>query len=232
MELFRQELYRLNTLPPTSLLSIHLQARVLPAAPCSNTLCSQTGHVPGGCVCSSCADGQDESNLLHSTCCSSSMQAGLSALKTPLSLEPGCCREDPLHLPAFRTLAEGLPFAKHVHSKLICAISHTLMNEHNPPAALPNGCVERHGGHGGEVLGGMPGGQTWRCSSLCALGSPLALGLLARLFTSFPPFLPPSRYVYSQKALHEMAAANSGRVTCPRTGFSCEVSELRRVYIS
>lgn len=68
-------------------------------------------------------------------------QAGLSALKTPLSLEPGCCREDPLHLPAFRTLAEGLPFAKHVHSKLICAISHTLMNEHNPPAALPNGWV-------------------------------------------------------------------------------------------
>ncbi|PRW44610.1 macrophage erythroblast attacher [Chlorella sorokiniana] len=129
VELFRQELYRLNTLPPTSLLSIHLQA-------------------------------------------------GLSALKTPLSLEPGCCREDPLHLPAFRTLAEGLPFAKHVHSKLICAISHTLMNEHNPPAALPNG------------------------------------------------------YVYSQKALHDMAAANGGRVTCPRTGFSCDVSELRRVYIS
>jgi macrophage erythroblast attacher len=99
VELFRQELYRLNTLPPTSLLSIHLQA-------------------------------------------------GLSALKTPLSLEPGCCREDPLHLPAFRTLAEGLPFAKHVHSKLICAISHTLMNEHNPPAALPNGCACLSGGEG------------------------------------------------------------------------------------
>ncbi|EFN55158.1 hypothetical protein CHLNCDRAFT_57944 [Chlorella variabilis] len=129
VDLFHQELYRLNCLPPTSLLSIHLQA-------------------------------------------------GLSALKTPLSLADSCCREDPLHLPAFRALAEGLPFAKHVHSKLICALSHTLMNEHNPPAALPNG------------------------------------------------------YVYSQKALQEMAAAHGGRVTCPRTGFSCDVSQLRRVYVS
>jgi len=32
VELFRQELYRLNTLPPTSLLSIHLQASPPPAA--------------------------------------------------------------------------------------------------------------------------------------------------------------------------------------------------------
>ncbi|KAL4858795.1 hypothetical protein ACK3TF_001186 [Chlorella vulgaris] len=129
IDLFLQELYRLNSLPPTSLLLIHLQA-------------------------------------------------GLSALKTPQSLADSCCREDPLHLPAFRTLAEGLPFAKHVHSKLMCALSHTLMDEHNPPAALPNG------------------------------------------------------YVYSQKALAEMAAANGGRITCPRTGFSCDLSELRRVYVS
>jgi hypothetical protein len=106
------------------------------------------------------------------------LQAGLSALKTPLSLAEGCCREDPLHLPAFRALAEGLPSAKHVHSTLICALSHTLMNEHNPPAMLPNG------------------------------------------------------YVYSQRALQEMAAGAGGRVTCPRTGFTCDASELRRVYIS
>ncbi|PSC75906.1 macrophage erythroblast attacher [Micractinium conductrix] len=129
VDLFHQELYRLNFLPPTSLLSIHLQA-------------------------------------------------GLSALKTPLSLGERCCREDPLHLPAFRTLAAGLPFAKHVHSKLICAITGEIMDEHNPPAALPNG------------------------------------------------------YVYSQRALAAMAAANGGRITCPRTGFTCDASELRRVYIS
>jgi macrophage erythroblast attacher len=129
VDLFHQELFRLNFLPPTSLLAIHLQA-------------------------------------------------GLSALKTPLSLGERCCREDPLHLPAFRALAAGLPFAKHVHSKLICAISHTLMDEHNPPAALPNG------------------------------------------------------YVYSQRALQAMAADSGGRITCLRTGFQCDVSELRRVYIS
>lgn len=99
-------------------------------------------------------------------------------LKTPLSLADSCCREDPLHLPAFRALAEGLPYAKHVHSKLICAITHELMDEHNPPAALPNG------------------------------------------------------HVYSQRALQEMAAAQGGRVTCPRTGYSCDVSQLRRVYVS
>ncbi len=70
-------------------------------------------------------------------------QAGLSALKTPLSLADSCCREDPLHLPAFRQLAEGLPYARHVHSKLICAITRELMDEHNPPAALPNGWAAR-----------------------------------------------------------------------------------------
>lgn len=69
------------------------------------------------------------------------LEAGLSALKSPPSYEPGCSREDPLHLESFRNLAESLPYAKHVHSKLICAVSHTVMNEHNPPMVLPNGYV-------------------------------------------------------------------------------------------
>ena len=51
------------------------------------------------------------------------VQAGLCALKTPQSMGDDCSKEDPLHLPAFRKLAEGLPYAKHAHSKLICAIS-------------------------------------------------------------------------------------------------------------
>ena len=41
----------------------------------------------------------------------------------------------------FQKLAEQLPWSKHVHSKLICAITHDLMNEHNPPMVLPNGAV-------------------------------------------------------------------------------------------
>lgn len=170
-------------------------------------------------------------------------QAGLSALKTPLSLADGCCREDPLHLPAFRQLAEGLPYARHVHSKLICAITHELMDEHNPPAALPNGCD----GSGGTLTRGASG--------LCCRQMPLAGSVLphsrppcpavrntapaadapcCRPAANLPPRLrlPRRRHVYSQKALLELAAVNGGRVTCPRTGFACDVSELRRVYIS
>ena len=42
---------------------------------------------------------------------------------------------------AFQDLAEGLPWAKHVHSKLVCAVTREVMNEHNPPMVLPNGAV-------------------------------------------------------------------------------------------
>lgn len=90
--LFRQDLYRLHSLTPTSLLNIHLQA-------------------------------------------------GLSALKVPQSLEEGTNKEDPLHLPTFRQLAAKLPFSKHVHSKLVCAITRQQMNEHNPPMVTPDGAV-------------------------------------------------------------------------------------------
>ncbi|KAK9843527.1 hypothetical protein WJX81_007413 [Elliptochloris bilobata] len=69
------------------------------------------------------------------------LQAGLSALKTPQSYQGGCNREDPLHLKAFQDLAEGLPWSKHVHSKLVCALTREVMNEHNPPMVLPNGAV-------------------------------------------------------------------------------------------
>ena len=46
-----------------------------------------------------------------------------------------------LLLQKFQRLAEQLPWSKHVHSKLICAITRDLMNEHNPPMVLPNGAV-------------------------------------------------------------------------------------------
>lgn len=69
------------------------------------------------------------------------LQAGLSALKTPHSYEPVCCQEDPLHLPDFQKLAEGLPFAKYDRSRLICSVTKEIMNADNPPKALPNGYV-------------------------------------------------------------------------------------------
>ena len=61
------------------------------------------------------------------------LQAGLAALKVPQSLEEGTNKEDPLHLDDFRHLASALPFSKHVHSKLVCAITRAPMKEHNPP---------------------------------------------------------------------------------------------------
>jgi macrophage erythroblast attacher len=49
--------------------------------------------------------------------------------------------EDPLHLPTYQALAAGLPYAKHLHSKLVCHITKQLMNEDDPPMVLPNGYV-------------------------------------------------------------------------------------------
>jgi macrophage erythroblast attacher len=62
------------------------------------------------------------------------------ALKSP-NTQAGGSKEDPLHLPAFQKLAEGLPYAKHVHSKLICSVTREIMNDANPPLVLPNGYV-------------------------------------------------------------------------------------------
>ncbi|KAG8994598.1 GID complex subunit containing RING finger motif [Tulasnella sp. JGI-2019a] len=47
-----------------------------------------------------------------------------------------------------------------------------------------------------------------------------------------PPMCFPNGYVYSEEALNEMAARNNGTVVCPRSGFSCRLSELRKVYIT
>lgn len=63
------------------------------------------------------------------------------ALKTPLSYEETCTKEDPLHSPSMKQLAATLPWAKHVKSKLACAMTKTSMNDGNPPMALPNGYV-------------------------------------------------------------------------------------------
>jgi hypothetical protein len=72
------------------------------------------------------------------------VQAGLSALKTPMSYTNSCSKEDPLSLDAFRKLSEKLPYAKHSKSRLVCYITKQVMNEHNPPMVLPNGmCYSR-----------------------------------------------------------------------------------------
>ena len=73
------------------------------------------------------------------------MTLGLCALKTHYPYEdkagaPG----DPLRHPPIRRLAEGLPYAKHVRSKLLCRVTGKLMDDDNPPMVLPNGqCYSR-----------------------------------------------------------------------------------------
>ncbi|KAJ8760263.1 hypothetical protein K2173_011675 [Erythroxylum novogranatense] len=50
--------------------------------------------------------------------------------------------------------------------------------------------------------------------------------------TENPPQVLPNGFVYSTKALEEMAKKNGGKITCPRTGFVCNYSDLVKAYIS
>eukprot|EP01026_Neomeris_dumetosa_P014724 TRINITY_DN1541_c0_g2_i1.p1 TRINITY_DN1541_c0_g2~~TRINITY_DN1541_c0_g2_i1.p1 ORF type:complete len:394 (-),score=35.18 TRINITY_DN1541_c0_g2_i1:376-1557(-) len=93
VELYCQELYKLNNMTGESLLTIHLEA-------------------------------------------------GLTALKNHASdRDDNQSIDDPFHLKLFRELAKDLPMAKHDKSKLLCSVTKTVMNEHNPPQVLPNGYV-------------------------------------------------------------------------------------------
>ncbi|KAG2495243.1 hypothetical protein HYH03_006516 [Edaphochlamys debaryana] len=171
-DLFLKDLYRLNSLTPESLLTVHLQA-------------------------------------------------GLSALKTPYSGEPGGSREDPLRLPAFRRLAAGLPYSKHMHSKLLCAVTKEIMSDANPPFVLPNGMVYSQkgveqlmaqqeaaaggGGGGNGKAGGAAGGEG-------GAGGAGAAAQAAVAAAGAPP------------------GGNWG--VCPATGQVFRREELRRAYIA
>ncbi|KAI3995288.1 hypothetical protein MKX01_032090 [Papaver californicum] len=50
--------------------------------------------------------------------------------------------------------------------------------------------------------------------------------------TENPPLVLPNGYVYSTKALEEMAKKNDGTITCPRTGLVCNYSEVVKAFIS
>ncbi|GAB2215651.1 hypothetical protein Droror1_Dr00020042 [Drosera rotundifolia] len=50
--------------------------------------------------------------------------------------------------------------------------------------------------------------------------------------TENPPMVLPNGYVYSSKALEEMARKNNGKITCPRTGLVCNYSDLAKAFIS
>lgn len=70
------------------------------------------------------------------------VQAGLSALKTPQcysvsSKNPNCpvCEED------FNEIAKCLPYSHCAQSRLICRVTGLPLNEHNLPMMLPNGQI-------------------------------------------------------------------------------------------
>ncbi|RUS17168.1 CTLH/CRA C-terminal to lish motif domain-containing protein [Endogone sp. FLAS-F59071] len=118
------------------------------------------------------------------------LQAGLSALKTPQCGRP---EHRNIHCPVcaadtLGVLAERLPLSHHVNSTLVCRISGVIMNWDNPPMALPNGQVYS-------------------------------------LNISFA-------FIWWIQALQDMAKKNNGKVTCPRTGLVCEMSQLKKVFIS
>uniref|UniRef100_A0ACD5TZI4 Uncharacterized protein n=1 Tax=Avena sativa TaxID=4498 RepID=A0ACD5TZI4_AVESA len=50
--------------------------------------------------------------------------------------------------------------------------------------------------------------------------------------TENPPLVLPNGYVYSTKALDEMAKKNGGKITCPRTGETCNYTDLVKAFIS
>ncbi|KAI8969207.1 CTLH/CRA C-terminal to lish motif domain-containing protein [Mycotypha africana] len=71
------------------------------------------------------------------------LQAGLSALKTPQCYVP---EDQNVNCPicdnqTLGNLAEKLPLSHHVNSTIVCRISGKIMNEDNPPMLLPNGRV-------------------------------------------------------------------------------------------
>ena len=84
-------------------------------------------------------------SLTSQSLLSITLQSGLSVLKSPLCYNPETRNQNcPICNEHMNVLAAELPLAKHTNSKLVCGVSGTLMNEDNPPTALPNGNVYGH----------------------------------------------------------------------------------------
>jgi len=69
------------------------------------------------------------------------LEAGLCALRLPPMQAPDGAQDDPLASEPFRSLALPLPWCKQVHSRLICPLDGSPMDEDNPPLLLPSGRV-------------------------------------------------------------------------------------------
>ena len=94
------------------------------------------------------------SGLTKESLLSANLRAGITSLKLDHvhifsrdassfkgSLKDVNVRDDPLFVSALRGLSFGLPCSKHTHSKIICQVTRSVMDERNPPMVLPNGFV-------------------------------------------------------------------------------------------
>lgn len=136
---------------------------------------------------------------LSNRLCPPHAQAGLSALKTPQSLQDSCSREDPLHLAAFRTLAQELPFAKHVHSKLVCAVTREIIDEHNPPMV------------GAQALRCAQGSRCCKWTVHCPSASPRVSSSERRCAAPIPWFAGAAQRVRVQREGGAAAGDGGGR---------------------
>lgn len=70
------------------------------------------------------------------------LKAGLSSLKTrKCGKDPGRNPTCPTCVEPYLSLAHRLPRSRHENSVLVCSISGQIMDENNPPMAMPNGNV-------------------------------------------------------------------------------------------
>lgn len=79
-------------------------------------------------------------SLTSNSLLSISLEAGLSAIKTPMCNDPTTKNANcPACNEQFNKVAQALPCALHSHSRLVCRLTGEIMNEDNPPMVLPNG---------------------------------------------------------------------------------------------
>ncbi len=87
-----------------------------------------------------------ESYRLHSLTSESllslTLQAGLASLRTTFCDDPATKKERcPTCSQLLGQLATMLPYSYHLHTSVVCRVTGEVMNENNPPMALPNGYV-------------------------------------------------------------------------------------------
>lgn len=114
-------------------------------------------------------------------------------------------------------LAKEVPWSHHANSTLVCSISGKMMNENDPPMALPNGRVYSIG------------------VSFLLFGRKRLLQVdFSRISAHLPYFFLFRLAVVAFQALQDLAASSHDgeTIVCPRTGDVFNIDSLRKVYIS